>query len=254
MTLIRLALTHSRVARRQKALWFTAIPLTAFATLLALISPARPGTGGAADLAFSGQTIAIFTGIAYAAAFATFFTTPGKLGMPELEASAPASGALLRSARVLGAFSVVLAPSLLIMLLMGVAQTIHGDCWSIPAALAVTATVVAPATLIAMTLSGVCGALMPQALGRIVAVLIWFFLIFSTSLLPLPTPNGTVFSVVGDAIVTGYFGADPIYAATGPLGFTGTPWSATLSLILQLVIVAVLLLVGSRLAERAQKR
>ncbi|GAA1370033.1 murein hydrolase transporter LrgB [Brevibacterium luteolum] len=254
MTLIDLARTHSRVARRQKALWFTAIPLTAFATLLAVISPARPGTGGIADLAFSGQIIAMFTGIAYAAAFADFFTAQAKLGMHELEASTPAPGALLRTARVLGAFSVVIAPSLAVLLVMGLMQTISGHPWSLPGALAVTATIVAPAALITMALSGVCGVLMPKALGRIVAVLVWFFLIFSSSVLPLPTPNGTVFSVIGDAIVAGWFGADSIYPASGPLGFDGTPLNAAISLVLQLVIIAALLLAGSSLAERTRKR
>ncbi|MEU4387903.1 hypothetical protein [Promicromonospora sp. NPDC023805] len=254
MTLIGLARTHSRVARRQKALWFTAIPLTAFATLLAAISPARPGTGGIEDLAFSGQIIAILTGIAYAAAFTDFFTASAELGMHELEASTPIPGGLLRTARVLGAFSVVIAPAVAVLLAMGLVQTISGHPWSLPGALAVTATVVAPAALIAMALSGVAGALLPAALGRIVAVLLWFFLIFSSSLLPLPTPNGTLFSVIGDAIVTGWFGADPMYPASGPLAFDGTPLGAAVSLVLQLVIVFALLLAGSWLAERTRKR
>ncbi|AOS62210.1 hypothetical protein [Actinoalloteichus hymeniacidonis] len=255
MTLISLTRTHSRVARRQSALWFTTVPLTAFATLLAVVSPGRPGTGGIEDLAFAGQIIAIFTGIAYAAAFADFFTVSARFGMHEIEAATSVPQALLRTARVLGAFTVVIAPSLVVLLTMGLVQMIGGRPWSLPGALAVTATVVAPAALIATALSGVAGALLPKALARIVAVLAWFLLVFSSPLLPIPTPNGTVFSVVGDAIVTGWFGAGPIYAASsGPLAFDGTSLGATVSLILRLVIVVALLLAGAWLAERTRKR
>lgn len=254
MRFVGLARTHAQVARRQKALWFTAIPLTAFATLLAVISPARPDTGGVEDLAFAGQIIAIFTGIAYAAAFADFFTAPAKLGMQELESSAPVSPLALRCARVLGAFSVVVTPSVAVLLVMGAVQTLQGSAWSLPGALAVAATIVGPAALIALSISAFAGAILPRALGRIVAVLVWFFLVFSTPLIPIPTPNGTVFSVIGDAIVGGYFGASPMYPAGGALAFDGTPLSATVSLLLQVLIILLLLAAGSVAAERARKR
>lgn len=254
MTIFALVRAHSRVTRRQKALWFTAIPLTAFATLLAVTSPARAGTGDIKDLAFYGQTIAIFTGIAYAAAFADFFIAPNKLGMDELEASSPIPRSLVRAARVLGAFSVVITPSIVVLLAVGILQSIDGHPWSVLAALGIVATVVMPATLIAMTLSGVAGVLLPKALGRIVAVLAWFFLNFSSPLVPLPTVNGTVFSLVGDAVVTGWFGADPIYPANGLFGFDGTSWGAVISLSIKLMITIVLLLSGSQIAERVRRR
>src|SRR5699024_9025222 len=57
MSLIGLARTHARVARRQKALWFTAIPLTAFATLIAVVSPRLSGSGEIDDLASTGEII-----------------------------------------------------------------------------------------------------------------------------------------------------------------------------------------------------
>ena len=132
MTVLALARTHSKVARRQKALWFTAIPLTAFATLLAVISPARPGTGGIEDLAFSAQLIVMFTGVAYAAAFADFFTAPSRLGTNELEASTPVRPLALHTARILGTFGVVVIPALAVLLLMGVVQTLSGHPWSTP--------------------------------------------------------------------------------------------------------------------------
>jgi ABC-2 type transport system permease protein len=253
MTLLALAGAHSKIARRQKALWFTSIPLTAFATLLAVISPGRPGTGGTQDLAFSAQMIVMFAGVAYAAAFADFFTATSRLGMHELEASAPTAPLALRAARVLGTFGVVVVPALTVLLLMGIAQTINGHPWSLPAALAVTATIVAPGVLIAMSLSALLGAILPRALGRVAGVLVWFFLIFSSPMLPLPTINGTVLSVIGDAIGAGYFGTSPIYPPAGPLAFDGTPVAATVSLLAQLAIILTLLTAGSALAGRTGK-
>src|SRR5690625_7755668 len=96
----------------------------------------------------------MFTGIAYAAAFADFFTAQAKLGMHELEASTAAPGALLRTARVLGTVSAVIAPPPAVLLAMGLVQTISQRPCSLPGAPAATATVGAPAGLLAMALSG----------------------------------------------------------------------------------------------------
>lgn len=254
MSLIGLARTHAKVAGRQKALWFTTIPLTAFATLLAVISPAAPGTGGVEDLAFTGQMIVIFTGIAYAAGFTDFFTAPARLGIHELEASAPVAPLTLRAARLLGAFAVVVAPSLLVLLLRGIQQTADGNFWSLPAAIGVVATIVSPAALIAMALSGLTGAILPRAPGRIIAVVMWFWLWAYTPLVPIPTLNGTILGVIGDTVGAGYFGLTPFYPPSGPLGLEGTPLTATVSLLWQLILILALLAAGSALAERARKR
>lgn len=254
MTLIGIADIHSRIARRQRALWLVAIPLTGFAVFLGIISPEAPHTGGPADLAFVGQMIATFSGIAYAAAFSDFFTDPARLGIHELEAASPVRGVILRAGRVLGTFSVVVAPSFLALLILGVVQAITGDPWSIPAAFAVVATIVGPAALIALLISGVAGTLLPRAFGRIVAVLIWFWLAFSTPLLPIPTVNGTIFGVIGDTIGAGYFGAPTFYPPAGPLAAEPTPLTATVSLLWQLVLITILLVAGSRLGERSRNR
>jgi ABC-2 type transport system permease protein len=254
MRILALARTHSRVARRQKALWFAAIPLTVFATLLAIISSAWPGTGGTEDLAFTAQLLVVFTGVAYAAAFAGFFTSTLRLGMDELEASTPVATLVVRAARILGTFSVVVLPALTVLLVMGVVQTVSGHLWSIPLAVAVVVTIIAPGILIAVSLSGLMGAILPHALGRIAGVLVWFFLIFSSPLLPLPTPNGTIFTVTGDAVASGYFGTAPIYPPAGYLAFDGTVWTATASLLTELVLILVMLAAASVLAARRAER
>lgn len=253
MKFFALVNTHLKITWRQKSVWFTVIPLTAFATLLAVTSPAHPTTKGVESLVFSAQLILIFTGIAYSAAFANFFTTSLKLGTQELEAAAPVGVLTVRSARIIGTFSVIIMPALVVLLIMSIIQTGSGNLLSIPAALAVTATIIAPGFLLAMSLSAFLGAILPNTVGRIVGVLIWFFLTFSSPLIPLPTPNGTVLSVVADPVATGYFGASPIYLPAGPLAFNDSAWTATFSLFIQFIIVILLLSTGSKLAEYRTK-
>lgn len=253
MNVIALPLTHSKIARRHKALWFTVLPLTAFAVLLSAISPAAPRTGGSEDLAFTAKIIAIFTGIAYSAAFDDFFTVSARLGMSELEASTPVHAAILRTARVIGAFTVVFTPSLAILLLVGVKQAISGHVLSPFIAIAVSLTIVAPAALIAMAISGLTGTVLPRAIGRITAVMIWFWLVFSSPMLPVPTLNGSFLGVIGDTVGAGYFGAEPIYSPSGALGLASSPQAATISLIWEVVLIVLLLALGSWIADRLRR-
>ncbi|MCT1658299.1 hypothetical protein [Brevibacterium luteolum] len=253
MNVLALPLAHSKIARRQKALWFAVLPLTAFAVLLSAISPAAPHTGGSEDLAFTAKIIAIFTGIAYAAAFSDFFTASARLGMHELEASTPVHATILRAARVAGAFTVIFAPSFVVLLAMGIRQAVAGHALSPIIAIAVSLTIVAPASLIAMTISGLAGAVLPRAIGRIAAVMIWFWLVFSSPMLPVPTLNGSFLGVIGDTVGAGYFGSDPIYAPSGALGLAATPLTATVSLLWQVALIVILLAVGSWITDRSRR-
>ncbi|MEU3020871.1 hypothetical protein ABZ635_26195 [Nocardiopsis sp. NPDC007018] len=250
MILLALARTHATIARRQWALWITAIPLTAFATLLATVSPRHPGTGGAADLAFTGQVVAVLCGIAYAAAFTGLFAAPGRSGVREVEAAAPLPPVRLRAARLLGTCAVAVTPPLLVLSALGAVQTNADRPWSLLAAVGVTVTIVVPAALLAMTLSGLLGSVLPRALGRVAAVLAWLYLTLSTPLAPIPHLNGTVLGVVGDPVASGYFGSPPVYAPAGPLGLEGTPVTATASLLWQALLVILLTMAGSALAHR----
>lgn len=254
MRVLALPRAHSKIARRQKALWFAVLPLTAFAVLLSVISPAAPHTGGSEDLAFTAKIIAIFTGIAYSAAFSDLFTASVRLGMHELEASTPVNAAVLRAARVTGAFTVVFTPSLAVLLAVGISQVTAGHVLSPLVAVAVSLTIVAPATLIAMTISGLAGTVLPRAIGRIAAVMIWFWLVFSSPMLPVPTLNGSFLGVIGDTVGAGYFGAEPIYAPSGALGLASTPVAATMSLIWQMALIVTLLTIGSWIADRSRRR
>ena len=248
-----LARIHALMAWRRRSLWVTALPLTLFAALLAIISPASPRTGGIEDLAFTGKILAIFSGIAYTTAFADFLTAAPRWGMHELERSAPCGASRLGAARLTGTLAVVVAPSFLILLAMGTLQTLDGHGWGIPAGVAVCLCIVAPSAALAPALSGAAGALLPPLLGRILALLAWLYLVFSTPALPLPTVNGGLLNLVGDTVGEGLFGAPPLYPPDGPLAADGAPWTAALSLTWQVAATLLLLRLGTASAHRTRR-
>ena len=253
MTLVNLIRVHARIAWRQKALWYTSIPLTLLAIIVSFGGNA-PNTGDVKDLVYKAQVTVMFLGIAYAAAFTNLLTAPARLGIGELELSAPVGSMKLRMARVVGPFTVVIVPPLTFLLVMGTIQTVQGKWDGLPMALVVTASVIAPAMLCSIAISAFTGSFLPQAFARIVAVLVWFYLVFSTPMIPVPAPAGTIFGITGDVVAEGYFGSRPLYALTGPLSSSPGPATATVSLLWQLTLIIVLLAIGSRLSERFRDR
>lgn len=254
MTLVRMAGTHARITRRRGSVWFAIVPLTMLGALIAFVSPAAPRTGGMADLAFTGQMIALFSGAAYAAAFTGFFTSRARRSMDEIEASTPVASTTMRAARVVGTIAIVLVPSAAVVVATGIAQTVSGHLAGIPVAVAVVATIVLPSAMIATSLSALAGTLLPQALARVMAVLAWFWGVFSTPLIPLPTLNGTILNIVGDTTTAGLYGGPSLYQPDGPLRLEATPLTAGLSLAWQFALIALLLIVGSALAQVRQQR
>ena len=113
--------------QERRSLWAAAVPLALFALLLGVISPAGPHDHGAGDLAFMAKTMAMFMPIAYMAAFTDFHTRHDRLGIGQLEDSTPTPAPLLTAARTLGAFLILITPSLLLLACAGVIQTLHGS-------------------------------------------------------------------------------------------------------------------------------
>lgn len=247
----RLIRVHMIIVWRQRSLWAAAVPLALFALLLGVISPAGPHDHGAGDLAFMAKTMAMFMPIAYMAAFTDFHTRHDRLGIGQLEDSTPTPAPLLTAARTLGAFLILITPSLLLLACAGVIQTLHGSWRAIPQALAAGLAITGPAVLTAMSLSSLLGAILPMIVARIAGVLAWFALVFSSPMLPVPTINGTILNVIGDAVGAGWFGLGPVYPATGGiLAVTGTPANAAISLIAQLVIAVLLMALGGWCSAR----
>lgn len=254
MTLAKIARTHARVTRRRGSLWFAIIPLTALGALLAFVSPAAPRTGDAEDLAFTAQMIALFSGVACAAAFTDFFTSRARRSMDEIEASTPRSVIAVNGGRVIGMLTIILVPSSVVLLGLGTAQVLSSYPAGPVVAVATVLTITVPSLLVATCLSAFLGTLLPQGVARVTAVLAWLWAVFSTPLIPIPTLNGTVLNLVGDTTAAGFFGATPIYAASGPLGMETSSLAAVISLAWQFALVSVLLLAASALAHRRRQR
>lgn len=253
MTSLSIARTHLKIAARQRVLWVTGIPLTLFAWLLATISPRQPGTGGVEDLAFTAQMLAMFSGIAYAAAFTDYFRRSASLGIDELEASTAVSGLCRRASQLVGTIAVLLLPSVVALACTALRQIFTGNPSAIVEAMAVTVTISIPAALMSMSFSAFAGVVLPRVLGRITGVMVWLFLIFSTPLIPIPTPNGSVLAINGDVITSGYFGGEPLYAPAGPLANSNTVFDATVSLGFQAIVIACLIVAGTKLAGNTRK-
>lgn len=234
---------------RRKALWIASIPLALFALFLAYASPMSPGLNTIQGLVFTGQVLAIFTSLAYAASFSNLMTAGRRTGMDELESTSPLPMAAIRSAHVLGAWVICISSSLLFLVLIAVYQTFRGNGMAMLAALAVALVILSPSMLIAMGISALLGALLPTILARILAVLAWAWLAFYTPLLPLPTLNGGPLSVIGDPIAQGWFHTEPMYApANGPF----TVQSGVISLLWQVCIIF-LLFTGANMASNRIK-
>lgn len=165
---------------RRKALRIASIPLALFALFLAYASPMSPGLNTMQGLVFTGQVLAIFTSLAYAASFSNLMTAGRRTGMDELESTSPLPMAVIRSAHILGAWVVCISSSLLFLVLIAIYQAFHGNGEAIIVALAVALVILSPSILIAMGISALLGALLPTVLARILGVLAWAWLAFYT--------------------------------------------------------------------------
>lgn len=235
-TLSLLHITLLMVYRR-KALWIASIPLALFALFLAYASPMSPGLNKIQGLVFTGQVLAIFTSLAYAASFSNLMTAGKRAGMDELESTSALPMAVIRLAQVLGAWGICISSSLFILVLIAVYQAFHGNGEAIIRALAVVLVILSPSILIATGISALLGALLPTVPARILAVLVWAWLAFHTPLLPLPTLNGGPLSVIGDPIAQGWFHTDPVYSPTNGAftvqsGFLSLLWQGSIIVIL----------------------
>ena len=111
MRFLSLSVIHARMAARQRAIWVASLLLA----LLSITITVNPGlsfeTDNAAALALTAQMLALLPPIAYAAAFTDLSAESERLGVSEIESSAPVHPVALAAARVLGALFVMTLPS-----------------------------------------------------------------------------------------------------------------------------------------------
>ena len=89
MRFLSLAVIHARMAARQRAIWVASLLLALLSMGVAVNTGLPFETGDVADLVFLAQMLAMLPPVAYAAAFTDLAAEPERLGISEVEASAP---------------------------------------------------------------------------------------------------------------------------------------------------------------------
>lgn len=251
-----LARAHFRMAARQRALWIVSSALALLSMAITVNDGLPFETGDAADLVFLAQVLAMLPPVVYAAAFTDLVAQPERLGVSEVEASAPVSSVALSAARVTGALAVMTLPSAAVLLFCAVGQMLHSNAWALPQAIVLLAGVVLPSAALAAALSALAGALLPRALARIAAVVAWCGALFAFSFRGVPVDGGGGFQVhiVADPICQAFFGSSPFLDYQGPAA-AATPLEAAALLALKLAVaVAFLALSGAIARKRTYRR
>ena len=130
MRFLSLAVIHARMAARQRAIWVASLLLALLSMGVAVNTGLPFETGDVADLVFLAQMLAMLPPVAYAAAFTDLAAEPERLGISEVEASAPVRPMELTVARVAGALAVMTSPSAALLLFCAAGQMLHGNVWA----------------------------------------------------------------------------------------------------------------------------
>lgn len=152
MRFLSLAVIHARMAARQRAIWVASLLLALLSMGVAVNTGLPFETGDVADLVFLAQMLAMLPPVAYAAAFTDLAAEPERLGISEVEASAPVRPMELTVARVAGALAVMTSPSAALLLFCAAGQMLHGNVWAPLQAIVLFAGVVLPAAFVAAAL------------------------------------------------------------------------------------------------------
>lgn len=256
MRFFYLARVHARIAGRQRALWVTSLLFTLLSLSITVNTGLAFETNNAADLAFLGQSLALFPPIAYVAAFTDLISAPSRLDVGEIEDSAPIHPVELAAARIFGSLFVMTLPSAAMLLFCGVAQTLLGNMWGVPQSILLFVSVVGPAALLATALSACVGALLPRAIARVVALVAWCLALGLTLFVAEPVSGGGVqLHLASDAICQAFFGCGPLLDQASATGVACTPAEAILLLAIKPVLAVALLVAASVVARnRSFKR
>ena len=253
MRFLALARTHFRLAARQRALWIVSLGLA----LLSITITVNPGlsfeTDNPAALALTAQMLALMPPIAYAAAFTDLASESERLGISEIEASAPVPPFELVAARVAGALAAMALPSVGVLLFCAGGQMLHGNVWALLQAAVLLAGVVLPAALVA--LSAFAGSLLPRALARIAAIVAWFGVLFLGMFVPTPTAGGGLrVHIAADPVAQVLFGSTPLLDSPESAVTAATPLEAIALLGLKLAAAVALLAAAGAIARKRTYR
>lgn len=255
MRFLSLSVIHARMAARQRAIWVASLLLA----LLSITITVNPGlsfeTDNAAALALTAQMLALLPPIAYAAAFTDLSAESERLGISEIESSAPVHPVALAAARVLGALFVMTLPSAGVLLFCAGGQMLHGNAWAVLQSVVLFAGVVLPAALMAASLSAFAGALLPRAVARIVAIVAWLGVLFLTVFVPVsPEPGSLRLHIAADPLAQAFFGSTPLLDYPESAAVSASPFEALALLVFKFAVAAALLAAAAAVARRRSYR
>lgn len=257
MRFLRLARAHFRMAARQRALWVVSLALA----LLSITITVNPGlsfeTDNPAALALTAQMLALLPPIAYAAAFTDLAAEVERLGISEIEASAPVPSFELVAARVAGSLAAMALPSAGVLLFCAGGQMLHGNAWALPQAAFLLIGIVLPAAFIAASLSAFADSLLPRAFARIAAIVAWIGVLFLTVFVPTPTAEGGLrVHIAANPVAQAFFGSTPLLDSpeSAATVAAATPLEAVALLAFKLAVAVALLALSGAIARRRTYR
>jgi ABC-2 type transport system permease protein len=247
-----------KMAVRRRVLWLAMLPLLVLAVLVAVTSSRITELDAAqAKVGTWAVVVNIFAAIGLGVVLADRFVRTHSMGLTELLASTPTPISTRMLGVLVGSLTAGLAPVLAtivvvvpLMLAKQPGSIPIGLLWAIVAVL----TVIVPAALIATVFAATAALIMPAALARVLTVLVWFWAtIFSPSIVPLPTPTGTLLSPLGDYVSVGWMHGATVWAGRGTpeaLSPEPTAGTAVLSLVLILLLATGLFAIARAVAGR----
>lgn len=245
-----------RMAARRGMLWLAVLPLLALSALTIITSPRTGGLGSAAQkLGTWSMIVSILVTIGIGVAMADRFARVHRLSLAELLVATPASAGLRMLGVLLGSLAAALTPVAVFMLVAGLIVAITDSSPAAPFwAFVATVVVILPGALLLTTLAAALGLVLPLPVVRVLIVVFWFWAcLFNTTLIPLPSPTGTLLSPLGDYAAVGWLGAKGIWAGDGhPAVLSPTPngGAAVLSVVSLLLVTTVVFAIARVISAR----
>lgn len=242
------------MATRSRVAWLAISPLLLIALLAALTShDVLDSASSAPRIGSCALLISMFVSLGVGVAMTDRLVRFHGLGLDELMLALPCRPAVRLVGGFLGSLVAMLAPSAAALILVGVVLTlVDRDPWAVPSAALAFLIVVAPAAALVGVASAVAGLLMPVPLARALTVIGWFWAtLFNRSLIPIPTPTGTVLSPLGDYAAAAWWQVTPLWAGRGQpplLSPDPAPASATINLLVVIAATVILVAVAHGLA------
>lgn len=246
------------MAVRRRVLWLASVPLLALAALVCLTSPRIDALATTAGRAGAWTVIVnMFAVAGLGVVLADRFVRTHRFGLAEVLAATPTTLAGRMLGVLVGSLGAGLLPAaVLVVVLMPLAllrrpgDLLAGAGWGLLAFLIA----VVPAAILMTVFAATAGLVLPVPVARILAVLVWFWsTLFSTRLIPLPSPTGTLLSPLGDYAIAGWLHGPVLWAGRGSPGALSPPVSAgaaVLNVAVILLLTALLFAVARWAAAR----